>query len=237
MKSLAFRTSPALLVGALLLACAACDWDWQQPTMRYQGRIKPYEETEFFDNGSSAQPSVPDTVPHTVQAGWASPVDSVEIRTGKTGKPGATKLVAKIPIPVTRQLIERGRQRFNIYCIACHGLTGHGDGIVTQRGFPNPPSYHQDRLRKIEDGHFFDVITNGFGRMFRYGDRIPTYDRWAIVAYIRALQASEEVKASSLSPEERAKIVEPNNEATPLTIDRKVEGVPGGAEGPVKERR
>jgi len=100
------------------------------------------------------------------------------------------------PPPVTLALLERGRQRFDIYCAVCHGPTGYGDGMVVQRGFPAPPSYHIDRLRKAPIQHFYDVITSGYGVMYSYAQRVAPADRWAIIAYIRALQAAEDVEAA-----------------------------------------
>ncbi len=107
------------------------------------------------------------------------------------------------PPPVTRALLERGRERFDIYCAVCHGLAGYGDGMVVQRGFPAPPSYHIDRLRQAPIQHFYDVITQGYGVMYSYAQRVPPRDRWAIAAYIRALQASQHVSANDLSPQDR----------------------------------
>ena len=108
------------------------------------------------------------------------------------------------PPPVTEALIERGRQRFGIYCAVCHGPAGYGDGEVVQRGFPAPPSYHIDRLRQVPIQHFYDVITHGYGAMFSYAQRVAPADRWAIAAYIRALQASQDVPVAQLSPAQKA---------------------------------
>lgn len=108
------------------------------------------------------------------------------------------------PPVVTEALLERGRQRFDIYCSVCHGLAGYGDGQIVQRGFPVPPSYHTDRLRQAPNQHFYDVITRGYGAMYSYAQRVSPADRWAIVAYIRALQASQNVTVSQLTAQERA---------------------------------
>jgi len=109
------------------------------------------------------------------------------------------------PAPaLTAALLQRGRERFNIYCAECHGPAGYGDGEIVQRGFPAPPSYHIDRLRQAPPQHFYDVITNGYGAMFSYAQRVAPADRWAIAAYIRALQASQNVQASALTPAQRA---------------------------------
>lgn len=108
------------------------------------------------------------------------------------------------PPPVTLALLERGRQRFDIDCSVCHGFAGFADGMVVQRGFPAPPSYHIDRLRQAPIQHYYDVITNGYGVMYSYAQRVSPEDRWAIIAYIRALQAAEDVPVSQLTPAERA---------------------------------
>jgi mono/diheme cytochrome c family protein len=108
------------------------------------------------------------------------------------------------PPPVTMALLERGRQRFNIDCSVCHGFAGFADGMVVQRGFPAPPSYHIERLRKAPNQHYYDVITNGYGVMYSYAQRVSPEDRWAIIAYIRALQTAEDVPVSQLTPAERA---------------------------------
>ena len=100
--------------------------------------------------------------------------------------------------------LRRGQQQFNIFCSPCHDRTGSGNGTVVQRGFPHPPNFHDDALLKADDQHFFDVITNGHGAMYAYGDRLAPRDRWAVVAYIRALQLSEHATPDDLSPEQRA---------------------------------
>ena len=110
------------------------------------------------------------------------------------------------PPPVTEALLERGRQRFDIYCAPCHGRTGAGDGMIVQRGFPHPPSYHIERLRHAPVQHFYDVITHGYGVMFPYAARVAPPDRWAIAAYIRALQESQDQPVASLSPDERRRL-------------------------------
>jgi len=113
-----------------------------------------------------------------------------------------------MPVALTPQLLQRGQERFNIYCAPCHGATGEGNGMIVRRGYPPPPSYHIDRLRAAADGHFFEVITNGFGRMYEYGTRVPVEDRWAIIAYIRALQLSQHVTPEELPAEDRQRLME-----------------------------
>ena len=108
------------------------------------------------------------------------------------------------PPPVTLALLHRGEQRFNIFCAPCHGRLGDGNGMIVQRGFPAPPSYHTDRLRQAPIQHFYDVITNGYGAMYSYAQRVPPADRWAIIAYIRALQASQDAKPADVPENERS---------------------------------
>jgi mono/diheme cytochrome c family protein len=116
---------------------------------------------------------------------------------GRVGELATQRRVAAeeataMPYAITMPLLQRGRERFGIYCAPCHGALGDGDGMIARRGFPHPPSYHLDRLRSAPDRHFYDVITNGYGVMYPYADRVAPEDRWAIVAYIRALQLSQD---------------------------------------------
>ncbi len=157
-----------------------------------QPKYKTYRGSTFFADGRSARPLEAGTIAR----------GTLEMRKydGKT----AAGYVAEYPMPVDKALILRGQERYNIYCSVCHGRTGYGDGMVVQRGFPAPPSYHQDRLRKVAPGYIVDVITNGFGKMYPYNDRILPEDRWAIAAYIRALQRSQNASISDVPADERA---------------------------------
>jgi mono/diheme cytochrome c family protein len=164
-----------------LLACAVlplanCRSDMQE--MPYQ---RPLVESDFYADKRSARPIIPTTV-----ARGHLDADTY-FYTGRIGTHDGDYL----PMPVTPELMVRGQQRFNIYCSPCHGEVGDGNGMVVQRGFKHPPSYHIDRLRKAPIGYFFDVMTNGFGAMPDYAEQIPPADRWAIAAYIRALQLSQ----------------------------------------------
>ena len=110
------------------------------------------------------------------------------------------------PLPVTAATLARGQERFGIFCAPCHGPLGDGDGLVARRGFPNPPSYHSDRLRNAPDSHLFAVITHGYGAMYPYANRVPPADRWAIVAYIRALQRSQHASLADVPAGERERL-------------------------------
>jgi mono/diheme cytochrome c family protein len=118
------------------------------------------------------------------------------------------------PLPVNQELLERGQGRYKIFCTPCHGLQGDGNGMVAVRGMKHPPSFHQDRLRQSPNGYFYDVITNGFGAMYGYSAQIPPRDRWAVVAYVRALQLSRNVKASELPSDLREKLMHPPAETS-----------------------
>ena len=146
-----------------------------------QQKLKPLAEENFFADGRGSR--LPP--PHTIARGQLREDD--QFYTGKVGD----QLAATFPLPVTRQLLARGRERFEIYCAVCHGATGASDGMIVQRGFPQPPSLHEQRLCDAPPGHFFDVITNGYGVMYSYAARVSPEDRWAIAAYIRALQLSQ----------------------------------------------
>ncbi|PYS91311.1 MAG: hypothetical protein DMF64_12570 [Acidobacteria bacterium] len=120
---------------------------------------------------------------------------------GGPGNAAAQQDATMFPFPITQDVLTRGQQRYNIYCSMCHGMTGYGDGMIVRRGFRRPPSYHDERLRAAPVGHFFDVITNGWGAMPDYAAQIPVQDRWAIIAYVRALQLSQQVNKSEVPPE------------------------------------
>jgi mono/diheme cytochrome c family protein len=125
-----------------------------------------------------------------------------------TGKIGAN-LVNDFPVPITIAVLERGRERYDIYCSVCHGRTGEGNGMIVHRGFPAPPSYHIDRLRQAPPGYFFDVITRGYGVMYSYAARVEPADRWAIAAYIRALQLSRNARMEDVPSNEQASLQMP----------------------------
>jgi mono/diheme cytochrome c family protein len=177
-------------IAGLILALSACN------DMNHQPKYRPLDPSPFFSDGRSARPPVPDTV-----ARGELRLDDA-LYTGKVNG----KDVETSPIPVTAEVLARGRERFDIFCAVCHGRTGDGQGMIVKRGFPAPPSYTIDRLEKAPVGHFFDVMTNGYGKMYSYSDRINVQDRWAIAAYIRALQLSQDARFSQLPAEDQAEL-------------------------------
>ncbi len=202
------RSAFCLFLAAFCLpALAGCRRDMQD-----QPKIKPFRSSSFFKDGLGSRPPVEGTVAR----GWLR--EDKELYTGK--RRSATPLSAstpsgpvvmtppanasasqvasaypddvdKFPFAITPEILDRGQERFQIYCSVCHGMTGHGDGMIVRRGFRKPPSYHEQRLREAPVGHFFDVVTNGWGAMPSYASQVPVRDRWAIIAYIRALQLSQ----------------------------------------------
>lgn len=178
----------------LALGLAAC-----RPDMENQPKAKPLSESKFFSDGTSARP-VP---PHTVARGGAR-----EDSAFYTGLANGV-YVTKLPVKLTPELLARGQQCFDAICAECHDRTGSGNGMVVLRGFPQPPSYHVDRLRNAPIGHFYDVITNGYGVMYSYATRVEPQDRWAIAAYIRALQLSHNANLSDVESAERVKLEGP----------------------------
>ena len=194
----------ACVLGLLLIACSFFIGCGVRFDMQDQPRYKAYKKSDFFADKRASR----DPVDGTVARGqlrenkgfYTGKIDNpnlnapVQTTTDASGNTLVTSFpndIDEFPVPVTKELIDRGQDRFNIYCAVCHGPLGQGDGMVVRRGFPKPPTYHDDRLRNAPVGHFFDVITNGWGRMNSYAYQVQPADRWAIVAYIRALQVSQ----------------------------------------------
>ena len=189
-------TACGMMLLLLVAATAGCRRDmFQQPYS------KPLAPNSFFqDNQMASRP----VVEHTVARGH---LDANSIfYTGKVG----SNLVDAFPQPITRATLERGRERFEIYCSPCHGRTGQGDGMIVQRGYPAPPSYDVERLRQAPVGHFFDVITHGYGVMYSYAQRVSPEDRWAIAAYIRVLQQSRHATLAEVPAQQRAALEKAN---------------------------
>ncbi|MGD9589944.1 MAG: cytochrome c [Pyrinomonadaceae bacterium] len=190
-----------LLFVAVCLLAAGCGVRFD---MQDQPRYKVYKKSEFFSDGLSSRDLPAGTVARGLlkadKALYTGKIDNpnpnvqVETTTNAAGNTIVTSFpnaIDEFPVAVTKELIDRGQDRYNIYCIVCHGPVGAGDGMIVRRGFGAPPTYHDDRLRNAPVGHFFDVITNGWGKMNGYAASISAADRWAIVAYIRALQLSQ----------------------------------------------
>ncbi len=178
---------------------AGCRYDMQD-----QPRYKVYKPSDFFPDRRASRDLPEGTVPRgelradkALYTGKKDNVDpNAQVQTttdasGNTLVASFPNAIDEFPLPVTQQLLDRGEQRYKAFCMVCHGPTGNGDGMVVRRGFTKPPTYNDDRLRNAPVGHFYDVITNGQGRMNSYAHMIPVADRWAIVAYIRALQISQ----------------------------------------------
>jgi mono/diheme cytochrome c family protein len=188
--------------------------------MAEQPSDRPLKPSEFYADGQSARPLVAGTVPRgqlrldralfTGERGPAQGGSPIDVPTGGVSLTVARTALAdkpyidSFPFPVTRAVLDRGRERFTIYCAVCHGPLGYGDGVVVQRGFTQPPTFHSDRLRSAPAGYFFDVITHGYGSMPDYAPQIHAPDRWAVVAYLRVLQFSQHAPLNEL-PEAVAK--------------------------------
>ena len=179
------------LVAVAALGTLGCRLD-----MHTQPKYKSDDPSTFFPDGRANRPEVADTVAR-------GHLRSDELL--YTGRVNGV-VAERFPFPITRQVLERGRARYNIYCSPCHDYTGSGRGMIVQRGFPPPPSYHLDRLRRAPAGHFFEVMTDGYGAMYSYAGRITPEDRWAIVAYIRALQRSQHATLDDVPAAERGQL-------------------------------
>lgn len=205
-----------------MLTLAGCRQD-----MHDQPRFKPLAESDFFaDLRSSRAP-----VDGTVARGQLH--EDTYFYTGKIGANPGNYMPSEVP--VNEEILARGRERFNIYCAPCHSRLGDGNGMVVQRGYRHPPSYHQDRLRQAPLGYFFDVMTNGFGAMPDYAAQIAPRDRWCIVAYIRALQLSQNASAADIGgqqiPSAAPAFEEPGSGAT-LPVPLPAESEPSSGEEP-----
>ena len=218
------RQLAAVLACLALLPAAGCEKAMQD--MYQQPKYGPLEPSDLFPNGNSSR-TPPDGSLVLVTGGFAEssggrlgtqvplqehlkPVHPIlEKDVPRNSDDGAGPWVpdlSSLPVQVTAATLQHGQERFRIFCTPCHGLTGDGDGIVVQRGFPAPPSYHSERLRTAPNSHFYNVITQGYGAMYPYNDRVPQQDRWAIVAYIRALQLSRHAPVGLLAGADRRRL-------------------------------
>lgn len=182
-----FAVFPATLV-VLAIALSGCG------NMKDQRNVRTYEPSPRAPQDSSAKLPPAHTVARDMAKSWSA-LPAAELES-----------IQRIPLSTTPALLARGQERFNVYCAVCHGADGYGQGIVVRRGFPAPPSLHEERLRAAPAGHYFSVMTHGFGQMYAYADRIEEDDRWAVTAYIRALQRSQHASLDDVPADERAKL-------------------------------
>jgi mono/diheme cytochrome c family protein len=198
---LAASRSASAAEHALLITLVLCTGCYRQQMAHQPGYHEPDQPSEFFPDGQANRPLETGTVAR-------GQLHADEARfTGKTG----AAFVSEFPYPVDAAMMQRGRERFNIYCAMCHGRVGRGDGKVVERGYIKPPSYHEARLRDMPVGQIFDTITHGHRAMPDYAEQISADDRWAIIAYVRALQLSQNVPAAQLTAEDKRKIEELRN--------------------------
>ena len=179
-----------ILAASAVLSIATMGCKIEQD-MAHQPKNKPLSPSAFFEDGRSERSPIENTV-----ARGAIANDDLFV----------PKESNAFPLPLTPELMARGQERYKIFCTPCHGLQGDGNGMIVMRGMKHPPTYHQDRLRQVPNGYLYDVITNGFGGMLGYSAQIPPADRWAIVAYVRALQLSRNAPVSELPPALREKL-------------------------------
>jgi mono/diheme cytochrome c family protein len=208
MKRRQIRIQRNLRIGAIAafaLFTAACS----RIDMQDQPKYKPQRPSDFFADGRSERPPVPGAI-----ARGALYEDTAYY----TGKGADGNDIDYFPITVDKNLIVRGQQRFDIYCSPCHGRIGNGMGMIVRRGFKQPPSYHTDRLRNAPVGHFYDVMTNGYGAMLNYAAQVSVRDRWAIASYIRALQYAENANVNDLPAEARNQIPATGKEINPDSV-------------------
>jgi mono/diheme cytochrome c family protein len=214
------RTRLLLVLSVCLLASAGC-----RQNMHNQNRVDTYEPSPFFEDGQSARQLPANTVARG------------DLREGAayTGLSANLQPLSQVPFPVTREVLVRGQERYNIFCSPCHDRTGNGLGMIVRRGYKQPTSFHDPRLRNSQVGYFFNVMTEGFGVMPSYAPQVPVADRWAIAAYIRALQYSQNARMADLEqagvPAERLRQIQAEL-AQPLPSGAGVEAqAPSGAQG------
>ena len=221
-----------VIVTGLVLMGIGCRYDMQD-----QPRYKAFRKSDFFSDGKAMRDLPEGTVARGMlredkafytgkkeNAGGTTttPAPTTADASGNTLVTSFPDAIEEFPVPITKELIDRGEERYRIFCMVCHGPVGNGDGMIVRRGFPQPPTYNDDRLRNAPVGHFYDVITNGWGKMNSYASQVPPADRWAIVAYIRALQISQNPNGNLTMPSSR----ETNTTNTNATDAPKPVGLP-----------
>lgn len=222
------------IIGLVVLT-VGCRYDMQD-----QPRYKAFKQNDFFSDKKAMRDLPEGTVARgklhedkafytgkKENAGGAATTAPAATATDASGNTVITTFpdaIEEFPVPITKQLVDRGEERYRVFCIVCHGPVGNGDGMIVRRGFSKPPTYNDDRLRNAPVGHFFDVITNGWGKMNSYASQIPAADRWAIVAYIRTLQISQNPNGNLTMPAGRATSTNATN--TNSTQAPKAVGIP-----------
>lgn len=239
-RRIGLRAALILTAVCTLLLTAACG---VRSDMQDQPRYDAYEKSDFFSDGRSSRDYPEGTIARghleENKAFYTGKIDNPDPNaqaatstdaSGNTVVASFPNAVTEFPLPVTKELIDRGEDRYKIYCIVCHGQFGEGDGMVVRRGFPKPPTYHDDRLRNAPVGHFFDVITNGWGKMNSYGFQVQPADRWAIAAYIRTLQLSRNPDANlQMTSSANSNTASPANSAKPSAPAANAATTKGGA--------
>lgn len=214
------RAAQTFAASLLVLAAAGCEKAMQD--MYHQPRYNPLDSSSLFPDGASARVPAPGSLP--LRGGGLAEASGGR-RGIATADPESTAMVMPvlaastgpasrfglsgprdIPLPLTRETYRRGHERYDIFCAPCHSVLGDGDGMVVRRGFPAPPSYHSERLRRAPDSHLYAVISHGYGAMYAYADRLSPQDRWAVVAYIRALQLSQHAPVQALAATDRQQL-------------------------------
>ena len=190
--------------------------------MQDQPKFIPLRANNFYPDQRSAR----DPVAGTVARGQLD--DDTYFLTGKHGNVLGNELPDQLSKEAIAQILARGQDRYNIYCTPCHARAGDGNGMIVARGYKQPPSFHEERLRDLPLGHFFDVMSNGFGAMPDYSAQIKARDRWAIAAYIRALQRSQNATGADLSPEDQKKLNSPAQTKSNMPADSEAPQSPGG---------
>ncbi|MCM2314652.1 MAG: cytochrome c [Thermoanaerobaculia bacterium] len=199
------RPRATLLLGVAVAASLALAGCRLPQKMAEQPQFDPLEKSAFFPDGASSRPLVDGTVVSPRVEGTLAQIGSGPNELFDTGREGG-QFSDNFPLPLTPELMARGKERFEIYCTPCHGRVGEGNGMIVARGYKRPPSYHSDALRSRKNGYIFDVITNGFGVMPAYRSQVPPADRWAIVAYVRALQVSQNATIADVPSADRASL-------------------------------
>jgi hypothetical protein len=196
-KGISYLVLCGLCVFVVSVAC--------RQDMHDQPKLKPLAKSDFYADRRGSRPQVEGTIAR------GQLVDDSAFYTGKVDG----QLTSELPVKLSPELLATGRTRFDTFCAPCHGRIGNGNGMVVQRGFKKPNSFHIDRIRQMPVGHFFDAMTNGFGAMADYRAQVPVADRWAIAAYVRALQLSQNARLPDVPESERAALQEPAKAAPP----------------------